>query len=93
MAGKPAEDLAQRNFVLRLRFAIDTAVKYPSKRNREEAVALAQSQPAALRSAHVRHNLGKARWNWLSMHGVYAVGEGGEIEGSIKGTITPDVIK
>lgn len=93
MPPRPSEHLAQRNFVFHLRFAIDTARKYPSKRNREEAVALAQSQPQALRSSHVRHNLGASRWDWLASHGVYPVGEGGEIEGSVKGTITPDVIK
>jgi hypothetical protein len=89
----PLEEFGQRDFVNRLRFAIDTARKYPSKRNREEAIALAQSQPRALRSSHVRHNLGATRWSWLASHGVYPVGEAGEAEGTFKGTITPDVIK
>lgn len=87
------EEFGQRDFVNRLRFAIDTARKYPSKRNREGAVALAQSQPKALRSSHVRHNLGKSRWEWLAAHSVYPVGEEGEIGGSFKGTITPDITK
>jgi len=91
MSNPPLEEFAQRDFVNRLRFAIDTARKYPSKRNREGAIALAQSQPRALRSSHVVHNLGKTRWDWLAMHGVYPVGEAGEIEGSFKGTITPDI--
>ena len=93
MPVQPQETWGQADFVNRLRFAIDTARKYPSKRNREEATALAKSQPIALRSAHVRHNLGKTRWEWLALHGVYPVGEGGEIEGSFKGTITPTVTK
>ena len=93
MPTTPLEEFAQRDFVNRLRFAIDTARKYPTKRNREEAIALAHSQPNAMRSRHVVHNLGKTRWDWLATHGVYPVGEAGEIEGSFKATITPEVIK
>lgn len=93
MPPRPTERLAQQSFVLELRFKIDTARKYPSARNREEALELARSQPHALRSSHARHNLGASRWDWLASYGVYPIGEGGEIEGSVKGTITPDVIK
>lgn len=91
MPGQSLEALGQANFALALRYAIDTARKYPSQRNRSEAIALAQSQPVALRSKHVRHNLGKTRWEWLELHGVYPVGEAGEIEGSFKGTASPDI--
>lgn len=91
MPPRPAEAVAQAEFANRLRFAIDTARKYPSQRNREEAVALAQSQPRALRSSHVRHNLGATRWEWLTTHGVVPVGEEGLIEGSFKGTASPDI--
>jgi len=91
MPPRPTEALAQKTFLLHLRFAIDIARNYPTGRNREEAIAMAQSQPRALRSSHVRHNLGEARWEWLALHGVYPVGEGGEVEGSIKGTVSPDI--
>ena len=90
MPSRPAEALAQREFAHRLRFAIDTARKYPSQRNRREAVALAISQPAALRSSHVRHNLGATRWDWLTMHGVTAIGDTGPLEGEFQATISPD---
>lgn len=90
MPPTPQEEYAQRNFAYQLRFAIDTARKYPTKRNVEEAVALARSQPAALRSRHVSHNLGKTRLDWLATYGVYPVGEAGEVEGTFKATITPE---
>jgi hypothetical protein len=93
MPGRPTEQLAQREFTLRLRFAIDTARKYPTQRNQREAIELAESQPRALRSSHTRHNLGAMRWEWLTLHGVTAVGEAGELEGEFKGTITPEVTK
>lgn len=93
MPPRSSEALAQKTFLLHLRYAIDNARRFPFRRNEDEAVALARSQPMALRSSHVRHNLGASRWDWLAARGVYPVGEGGEIEGSVKGTITPDIIK
>jgi hypothetical protein len=85
---RPTEAIGQAEFANRLRFAIDTARKYPSQRNRGEAIALAQSQPAALRSTHVRHNLGSTRWEWLELNGVTAAGEGGSLPGEITTVIT-----
>lgn len=93
MPPRPAERLNQQEFVLRLRYAIDTARRYPTQRNRQEAVDLARSQPMALRSNHARHNLGMRRMEWLADNGVYPVGEEGSIEGSFKATISPEVIK
>jgi hypothetical protein len=93
MPPQPQERLGQAEFALRLRAAIDTARKYPTKGNKSSAIGLALSQPVALHSSHVRHNLGSTRWEWLEARGIFPVGEGGEIAGSIKGTITPNVIK
>lgn len=93
MPPRPAERLKQQEFVLRLRYAIDTARQYPTQRSREDALTLARSQPMALRSSHARHNLGMRRMEWLATNGVYPVGEEGSIEGSFKATITPEVIK
>jgi len=70
MVTRPKETLSQQRFALDLRFRIDTAVKYPSQRNRAEAVALARAQPIALASRHVQHNLGEKRLSWLKTHGV-----------------------
>jgi hypothetical protein len=91
MPAGPREAEAQATFANHLRYAIDTARKYPTTRNRQEAIAMAKGQPLALRSSHVRHNLGKSRWEWLATHGVYPIGEEGEIEGSFKATITPEI--
>jgi hypothetical protein len=93
MPPRPQEREAQRYFVLQLRARIDLARKYPSTRNVREAVEYAQGQPLALRSSHVRHNLGSARWSWLADHGIAPVGEPGEADGSFKATITPEVTK
>jgi len=72
MPSRPTEAVGQQRFAMDLRFRIDTAVTYPSKRNIEEAVALARSQPASLASRHVQHNLGKRRLAWLTTHGIPA---------------------
>jgi hypothetical protein len=93
MPGRPAETLPQREFVLRLRYAIDTARAYPSQRNRDEALELARSQPRALHSSHARHNLGGLRWEWLGANGIHPIGEPGQLEGEFKATITPEVTK
>ena len=95
MPPRPAEGMVQAEVLLRLRYAIDTAIKYPQQPNVEAAIAFANEYPQALRSSHLRHNLGSRRWQWLNEHGVYAVGEPVEMAGSIgiKGTITPEVLK
>ena len=90
MPAGPQEALPQAAFVLRLRYAIDTARNYPTAKNIAAAREFAESQPVALRSTHARHNLGGYRWQWLIDQGIIPVGEGGEIEGSFKATITPD---
>lgn len=72
MPDRPDEAVGQRRFAMDLRFRIDTAITYPSPRNREEAIALARSQPATLASRHVQHNLGSRRLDWLRTHGVSA---------------------
>ena len=92
---KTIESMPQREVLLRLRYAIDTARKYPRPENIESALDLASEHPNALRSGHLTHNLGVERWRWLEQHGIYPIGEGHEVAGSpaIKGTITPEVIK
>lgn len=75
MPPRPLEKYKQHEFTLRLRAAIDTARKYPTKLNREEAIELARSQPHALQSAHARHNLGVRRLAWLRSHGVEEVNQ------------------
>lgn len=93
MPPRPAEGMAQAEVLLRLRYAIDTAIRYPTQRNQDAAVSFANQYPQALRSSHLRHNLGRRRWDWLANHGVYPVGEAVELAGSsgIKGTATPDI--
>jgi len=96
MGGKPsAEPIPQREFLLRLRAAIDMARKHPTPQNIDQARRLAHSQPKAMRSSHVSHNLGASRWEWLGDHGVTFVGEEVEICGNTarKMTITPEVKK
>ena len=92
---RPIEGESQRQILVELRYRIDTAIKYPFKRNIDEAVAYAEHRPGAIRSAHLRHNLGQRRWEWLNSHGVTAVGEATEIAGqaAFKVTSTPDITK
>ena len=89
------ESLPQKEFLLRLRAAIDIARRHPTQANIDRAIALTTSQPKAMRSSHISHNLGVRRWEWLSEQGVYFVGEDVEIAGNqaFKGTITPEVKK
>ena len=89
------DPLPQRELLLRMRYAIDTARKYPTDYNVRSAQVLAMSNPNGLRSGHLRHNLGAQRWEWLGQQGIYPVGEQTEVAGvpAIKGTITPEVIK
>lgn len=69
---RPIEALPQGMFLLLLRAAVDTAIRHPDEINERRATELARSQPVALRSSHLRHNLGQRRWAWLNEHGVYA---------------------
>lgn len=95
MPPRPMEGMSQVEVLLRLRYAIDTAIKYPTQTNIDAAVGFASRHPQALRSSHLQHNLGVRRWQWLNEYGVYPVGEPVEVAGSIgiKGTITPEVTK
>lgn len=70
MPARPAEAVSQAEVVLLLRAAIDTAIAYPSVATVQSATNLAGSYPKALASAHVRHNLGQRRWQWLAEHGI-----------------------
>ena len=93
---KPSiEPIPQREFLLRLRAAIDNARAYPTEANISRAQKLAYSQPRAMRSSHVSHNLGASRWEWLGEHGVTFIGESVEICGNAarKMTITQEVKK
>ena len=80
---------------MRLRYAIDTAIAYPSQANIDSAIAYVDRYPKAIRSTHMRHNLGQKRWDWLNDHGAYPAGSATEVAGmpAIKGTIEPEVIK
>jgi transcriptional/translational regulatory protein YebC/TACO1 len=95
MPRQPDEGVSQKEMVLRLRAAIDTARKYPSQENIDKAIKLAIDHPKTMRSSHASHNLGVRRWEWLGEHGVVFVGESVEIAGTqaFKGTITPEVKK
>jgi hypothetical protein len=75
--------MAQPEVLLHLRYAIDTAIAYPTKPNTETAINLVASHPRAMRSSHIRQNLGVRRWAWLNEHGIYEV----------RGDITPDIVK
>ena len=95
MGKPPAESMPQREFLHRLRAAIDIARKHPTEVNISKAQQLAYGHPQAMRSSHVSHNLGASRWEWLSDHQVTIVGEEVEIAGNPakKMTITPEVKK
>jgi hypothetical protein len=68
---------------LRLRYAIDTARRYPSRTNVSSAVELARSDPRLLRSPRVRQTLRAGRLEWLEEQGV------SELE---FGIVEPDLI-
>jgi hypothetical protein len=90
MPPRPTESMAQAEVLHRLRYAIDTAIAYPSPRNVEAATSLALDHPRALRSSHLTHNLGAFRWRWLDEHGVHEAG--GAI--ALKAVVTaPEVVK
>ena len=42
---------------------------------------MALDHPLALRSSHLRANLGDRRWKWLNDHGVYPAGAAANIAG------------
>jgi len=67
---RPQEGMSQARVLLSLRAAIDTAIRYPHQGNVDTALEIARTYPRALASAHLRHNLGKRRWDWLAEHGV-----------------------
>lgn len=87
---QPAEGMPQSEVVLRLRAAIDTAIRFPSANNEASAIAIAQAYPKAMRSTHVNHNLGQARWDWLTEHGYYPALDPSEEDDRVQGTISPD---
>jgi hypothetical protein len=67
--------------LLHLRYAIDTAISYPTWPNINAACTIATSYPVALRSSTMRTRLGQARWEWLNQNGIYPIG----------GPVTPDI--
>jgi len=95
MGRHTTEALPQRDFLLLLRAAIDTAIKHPTQSNIDKARQMAYAQPRAMRSAHVSRNLGATRWDWLTDHQVTIIGEEVEVAGTParKMTITPEVKK
>ncbi len=86
----PSEGMPQAEVVLRLRAAIDTAIRFPHEGNVQTALGLAQSYPKAMRSAHVQHNLGQRRWDWLTEHGYYAALDPSETDDRVQGTVSPE---
>jgi len=95
MPPRPAEGQPQSQLVLLLRYAVDTAIRYPTLPNIATVLAFVEEHPKAMRASYMRHNLGLFRWEWLGEHGVYVVGEPTVIAGmpAIKGTIEPEVLK
>ena len=87
---QPAEGMPQTEVVLRLRAAIDTAIRFPNPNTVASALAIAQAYPKAMRSAHINHNLGLSRWQWLNDHGFYAALDPSEEADRVQGTINPD---
>ena len=73
--------MVAEELLLRLRFAIDTAIAHPSWLNIANACGIAEHNRKALGSTTVRKRLGKARWEWLNTRGIYPIG----------GPITPDI--
>jgi hypothetical protein len=73
--------MVAEELLLRLRFAIDTAIAHPQEPNIQMACAIAINYPVALRSNTLRYRLGRKRWEWLNQHGIYPIG----------GQITPDI--
>jgi len=64
----PDEQMSQRRLVEELRIAID---EVRSKANPQQSVldriaALTRDNPKGVQAVHVRHNLGRARREWLA---------------------------
>jgi hypothetical protein len=74
MPPRPAEGRTQQEVLHLLKYAIDTAIKYPRQTTVESARKMALDHPLALRSSHLRHNLGDRRWRWLNDHGIDPAG-------------------
>lgn len=62
--------MTQTEVLYHLRFVIETAIRYPTDERTKAALEFARDHPRALRSAHIRHNLGQRRWDWLTEHGI-----------------------
>ena len=86
------EGRPQAEVVLLLRSAIDTAIRFPHEANVQRALNYARTYPVAMRSAHIRHNLGQRRWDWLTEHGYYAALDPSEEDERVQGTIKPDYV-
>jgi hypothetical protein len=82
--------MPQTEVVLRLRAAIDTAIRFPHDANVAAALSIAKAYPRAMRSVHVNHNLGQRRWEWLSDHGFYPALDASDEDDQVQGTISPD---
>ena len=89
---QPTEGMPQTEVVLRLRAAIDTAIRFPSPNNVNAALAIAKAYPRAMRSAHVNHNLGQRRWEWLTENGFYPALDASDEDDRVQGTISPDYV-
>ena len=59
-------ELPQRVLAVKLRTAIDRAMRHPSSRWRFQVWWLMEQNPRGSRSSHVLHNLGAARRAWLA---------------------------
>jgi len=93
MPPRPVEGRTQQEVLHLLKYAIDTAIKYPGKGTIASARELVEQYPIAMRSSHLRHNLGDRRWDWINRQGLYPAGSAHEIVGqpAIKGTAEPDI--
>lgn len=59
-------EIPQRVLAVKLRTAIDRAMRHPSTRWVEAVQRLRRENPRGSNSSHVRHNLGAARRAWLA---------------------------
>jgi hypothetical protein len=81
MPPRAKEGRTQQEVLHLLRYRIDTAIAHPSKPGTAAVLEMVAAHPHAMRSLHVRRNLGQRRWAWLNEHGIYEV----------RGDITPDI--
>jgi hypothetical protein len=93
MPPRPVEGRTQQEVLHLLKYAIDTAIAYPGSGTITKARDLIAQYPIALRSSHLRHNLGDRRWKWINDQGLYPAGSAHEIAGmtAMKGTAEPDI--